>query len=919
MRYSSFNNILVVVGVVVVVVSIVICCTPVKSTRQNHTGSTDKIVCMSQQDISACNTFGTDLSSIVSSQDDPRCSEISKQQEAAAAGVSDSPGRAKQCPCKANYFGAKCDSCSDGFYMRFQHFRETDQAPPRSRDDNKLRPATIYHRPEMSAAAHRRAHRSFSCQWCNCDPMGSKSINCDKRNGTCFCIDGYTGQKCDKCSLGYFNASANLPFTQQADPLNQWNRHRPRQCVECGECFNQWHVRAIELKDTSVEIIKRAFELTSGISSSSSSGFSMMMMEPAEVDYSSLDRSTLNDRNGSLFDRWGNFDELDEKFSLVSKRVFTNKQNSDKLNLLASEIQTLATDYNRTASSVTELGRMNGNIETRITRSNYYLKFVSSLVNDRLNRLVNKFEQDQISAQEDLPRGAHRLIQMYSNLSLATRESSIKFQQESRPQLDALSEKLDTQLASLNSSHLILQELGQKMLKDSLKLNQLDDVSHLSKFLSQRSVQNNSEKKNQHHRPVQSIILAMLHQDLESKVQSHLSERSTNEENLEKLAASMLEVLKIVDGVDSSLNQFHFKWLSVLTLNSSSDIRDIEPWTIYAALENSSKSLRASSDRVEARFKQLEIAAGNITNSEVVAFHKKDIQMIQNLTLEINTILANKLSSIWSEFELAHKGELLQLNSLKKRSNLLFHDSSSMKKNVTLVNELNQETNHLQELTRFLVDKTNQDMASLSESLQADSVNLDDVGGAARSQGFNSDRSPTISALRQKYLETRTNIIERDLIHSHQAAKIKRHIENATTDNENLLGELARDSLELSNLLNLARNGRAATTISVDNSTAMATPSTIEKNESRLPIEKELKLSHRLRAQKLADGIEQLVRDLVTMVSKTNGLKEELSSNERILRNQNKTLHLLQDEVDTLTTELESGLVNCGSSQCRPP
>ena len=37
---------------------------------------------------------------------------------------------------------------------------------------------------------------------CGCHPEGY--TECDSKDGTCYCKGGYTGPKCEECSVGYF-------------------------------------------------------------------------------------------------------------------------------------------------------------------------------------------------------------------------------------------------------------------------------------------------------------------------------------------------------------------------------------------------------------------------------------------------------------------------------------------------------------------------------------------------------------------------------------------------------------------------------------------------------------------------------------------------------------------------------------------
>ncbi|XP_065192630.1 adhesion G protein-coupled receptor L4-like isoform X2 [Sycon ciliatum] len=87
------------------------------------------------------------------------------------------------CSCLPGYKGAMCNACADGFFTRL---------PPTFSDD----------RPGLE------------CNACNCTQAGSSAVSCD-RNGTCRCLAGTTGVRCDTCKPGYFKQS-NLTSLRSA-------------------------------------------------------------------------------------------------------------------------------------------------------------------------------------------------------------------------------------------------------------------------------------------------------------------------------------------------------------------------------------------------------------------------------------------------------------------------------------------------------------------------------------------------------------------------------------------------------------------------------------------------------------------------------------------------------------------------------
>ena len=55
---------------------------------------------------------------------------------------------------------------------------------------------------------------------CECNVRGSATSQCDRNNGSCVCVPGIGGFKCDECARGYIGNAPN--------------------CSPCGECFENW-------------------------------------------------------------------------------------------------------------------------------------------------------------------------------------------------------------------------------------------------------------------------------------------------------------------------------------------------------------------------------------------------------------------------------------------------------------------------------------------------------------------------------------------------------------------------------------------------------------------------------------------------------------------------------------------------------
>ncbi|NXD94209.1 LAMB4 protein, partial [Chaetorhynchus papuensis] len=81
---------------------------------------------------------------------------------------------AGRCPCKENVEGARCDKCRANYYG-------LSSSDP------------------------------LGCQPCNCDPLGSLPFSiCDPATGECLCQKFTTGQRCEKCLVGYWGLGSSM-------------------------------------------------------------------------------------------------------------------------------------------------------------------------------------------------------------------------------------------------------------------------------------------------------------------------------------------------------------------------------------------------------------------------------------------------------------------------------------------------------------------------------------------------------------------------------------------------------------------------------------------------------------------------------------------------------------------------------------
>lgn len=124
--------------------------------------------------------------------------------------------RTGQCTCKSNYGGMNCDECAPGYY----NYPACNRKSATARDSN-IEDDSFPYMYSSSLFVPIYVYRCFFLQdfinycraysdstvsfiVCECDPNHTTAEICDVFSGSCACRENYSGARCDRCEIGYY-------------------------------------------------------------------------------------------------------------------------------------------------------------------------------------------------------------------------------------------------------------------------------------------------------------------------------------------------------------------------------------------------------------------------------------------------------------------------------------------------------------------------------------------------------------------------------------------------------------------------------------------------------------------------------------------------------------------------------------------
>lgn len=886
------------------------------------------IYCMSKVEQFNCHPSGTDWS-LVKTPQDSRC-------KSSAGGTPNSAGKrinatsqlSKPCPCKANHSGLKCETCSDGFHLKYHQYSATNLT-------------TIL--PPHISPNYTKQFRLFSCKPCNCYTFGSKSHICDKRNGTCFCVDGHTGPKCDKCALGYFNATSSTK-----DPPSI---HNQRLCKECGACFNQWYIAIMDIKEMSIDMIKKTHELSQSLTSSMSvqtfnsetgdigeelitiitsdnNGGASGHIDAVKANHSNDQHDSVQNKPGAKLVLNGNhdsFNELDEKISTIGERVLANKHNSDKLKLLADELDSTINYYNETRQQLVAQKHEFSQLSSRIKNLNYVISLESFEI-DELRKLVSeRYRRGQLAIQEFIPRGSHRLLQDYGLRSkhlvdMSIQEKSRYFNESSNSRI-----QFEMQLDKLRSSRKELDGIGVDHMRYYIEntttmLSNLTKIDPFLQAISSYLWPNVIEQPNNHNKGYfdnmneNRDLTGLLIQETNNSVTTYLNDSEIRKRGLELISQNLIVSSEVLNQTESLIEKLQSNITTILyNINSLNDSNSCD---VSKVLTEHIQTTRTALDKVDAKWSvtQSEISdLLHINSTSGVTEH------LMHLSSEINKTLETFATRL-DDASMVKGDQLEEIDKLGLQVQYQVIETSVLNAKLEKLINIRQEVASVEDNTRQMSKKTLDETNNLQFFFQAIKFN----------NSFAEKQTDSRFDEKLTYVQNRLHNLSQETIVSklsHRKVLTRKvgDLSGANRLNTGLLLKLNNTFSDLSSCISAM--GDTSPTAksteglildsSISNTTGSFSSPVDETNEKKQYIGEKTKfLREQRRVANLISGYRLITRQLFKRLGQTEDMREDFAYNREVFTRQMQLISNLTIEIDDLNLDIKKKLEYYESDEC---
>lgn len=804
------------------------------------------------------------------------------------------------CSCKPNYTGERCDTCADGYHMKYIWSLPASQ-PFRSSSSS----TTLKHliRP------NKKQLRIYDCKACECHSLGSKSHICDKKNGTCSCLDGYRGNKCDKCASGHYNnsliLSTNLGNIQQASDHGRTSK--PGRCLKCDDCYDQWYSAVSDLKLSSVDLIKNTYNLAKSYASDLGLPINL------EGDETSENKGLMHDI-GNTKKRGDRLVELGEKLAIIGEIALSNKQNKDRFNLLSAEINSVIWQLNNIKTEFHEQEGLKGNIIDSLAQLTLRLSIETSMV-DELTRRMLKFER--IEAQQSSPEASLKLMKDCRDRSQNLMENSIKYHHGYQGDLEELREILKTKLDIARGKQAWFENFGLNLIEESMKTNQIDISS-----ISLASVDFPEARLSTSLEPDERAILIDWTDQQSSVYLDGFDRRKTDLDSTHLLIQAANE---LVNGTESQMMNFLANLTTTLLgISQLNDFIGVNSSDINGSSEDmlplfriGSERLRMSLEKSDGRLSSAQLDLSDLVRSKNI-MTKKFLELSRDLdeTLEMN-------SAGLKNFTRDHKVEIEELEQLNKRTEMMLVDLDRRNNDSIMALQFERYANLTLSQTKETHIKTKEELNGLMVSLDAETRDIRSVSDRFSSIPSEFYEIPTsgcenCAAGKLKLLQERNSRLQ--FRSELERADARRRIASSRTEmnqvnltNEALVMDLRECHHNLTKLGAAIEGNKTDHSMIGEHAHSAPTGSKVGPVRSELATDaafssKSERLYHYSRACGLINGYQDMERRLIKMLTRTESLSEEFSLNEQTFSRQRRTLDLLHNEMDRLIEDIHDNV-----------
>lgn len=827
------------------------------------------------------------------------------------------------CSCKPNYDGAKCDICADGFYSK-----------------SAIRPVLTGSLNQSSAklnafkhsiASTRRHSKVYDCKMCNCYSLGTKSQICDKKSGSCSCLEEYAGNKCDKCSTGHYNNSleSNLHFRGTSKRLNSDENFESGRCLKCGECFDYWYSAVMNLRDLSVDMIKKTHNL--GRSSTTD------LNPRVNFGGSELVRDEdITSEPGHISNEGDQFIELERKLGIISGLVLSKKQSSDRLTSLSNEFNTITGQLIKMKTNFHGQKGLKINLISNLTRLNMRLTSEAHVVEDLKRLIRKKYHLEQIEDQRAFAEVAFEKIKRYRDRSHHLVQDSLDCYHKYQVDLKKLQKELETKISTTKRKQASLESYYSNLIEKSMSKSNLDIPSNLDLMTSIRAYLYSSDAQMDFSESIWekgAEVAQKLVDWIDQQVKAYVHFSKDRIVGLDFVEQVNLETGILMNQTISQLMNFHVNVTTALyelaqlrdpsgnNNNSSSD-------DILQMLENRSEMLRLCLDISDAKWISsklylsdlISLNTGNNVTKKFLEIYKNINRILEANSAELKNITQNQRIEIEGFLNLDNEVEMMLIALQQRNDNLTVISQFEQCANLTLTQTkaMNIQTQEDMSNLRLNLDLEIEDIRSRSNQLPSQQINL--------MRKFASDCENCTSRLqllenKSAKLQVRSLIERADTRRQIERSKIR--MNNINMMNEHLLLDFRELLYELSQFTKAKERIKTRSSTKLGNLYSSTTDSNIvvrrlegifneTKQEANITdniLQDTVKrLDENSRTLDLVNGYQNLKKQLSDGLTISESLSDDFSLYEETFSHQQKMLHLLHTEMDRLTVDIRKKL-----------